>query len=255
MLSVKSVAKNIFAASSLLLLFATSALTQSGRRSPKPTQPPATAPQPDSQASQKSSARELKEKVVLLVGKQPSSKRLLSEDAIFTSFLKQLDEFKNVTGTSIGDLKREAAVKRAKSETESIVVLLKFDVDDFQNGTIILNSPDLDVRILVFESRTGEKKFEGKVYYKAVGGPMLKRDNWPTGTPIRITTEAVGIEAAEQVRDWLIVQEIRKNPRSSAANFIESITKSLETCSERACLSSNPHPEMSRHLEESSRHD
>jgi hypothetical protein len=39
---------------------------------------------------------------------------------------------------------------------------------------------------------------------------MLKRDNWPTGTPIRITTEAVAIEAAEQVRDWLIVEEIRK---------------------------------------------
>ena len=87
---------------------------------------------------------------------------------------------------------------------------MKFDVDDFQKGTIILNSPDLDVRILVFEPRTGEKKFEGKVYYKAVGGPMLKRDNWPTGTPIRITTEAVGIEAAEQVRDWLVVRQIRK---------------------------------------------
>jgi hypothetical protein len=38
---------------------------------------------------------------------------------------------------------------------------------------------------------------------------MLKKDNWPSGTPIRITTEAVGIEAAEQVRDWLIVQERR----------------------------------------------
>jgi hypothetical protein len=59
----------------------------------------------------------------------------------------------------------------------------------------------------VFAPRTGQKKFEGKVYYKAVGGPMLKKDNWPTGTPIRITTEAVGIEAAEQVRDWLMIDE------------------------------------------------
>jgi hypothetical protein len=38
---------------------------------------------------------------------------------------------------------------------------------------------------------------------------MLKKDNWPTGTPIRITTEAVGIEAAEQVRDWLMIEERR----------------------------------------------
>jgi hypothetical protein len=90
-------------------------------------------------------------------------------------------------------------------------VLLQFDVDEFQSGTVILNSPDLDVKILVYEPKTGHKKFEGKVYYKAVGGPMLKKDNWPTGTPIRITTEAVGIEAAEQIRDWLIVQNIKKN--------------------------------------------
>ena len=48
----------------------------------------------------------------------------------------------------------------------------------------------------------------GKVYYKAVGGPMLKRDNWPNGTPVRITTDAVAIEAAEQVRDWLIVKNL-----------------------------------------------
>jgi len=200
----------IFAASSLLVLLAIQTAAQSGRRAPKPTQPLVNTPQAGSEADPKSSGRELKERVSLLEAQQPSSKHLLSEDAIFATFLKQLSEFKNVSGTSIGDLKRDAAVKRAKSETESIVVLVKFDVDDFQNGTIILNSPDLDVRILVFEPRTGEKKFEGKVYYKAVGGPMLKRDNWPTGTPIRITTEAVGIEAAEQVRDWLVVQQIRK---------------------------------------------
>jgi hypothetical protein len=89
--------------------------------------------------------------------------------------------------------------------------MLQFDVDEFQSGTIILNSPDLDVKVLVFEPRTGQKKFEGKVYYKAVGGPMLKKDNWPNGTPIRMTTEAVGIEAAEQVRDWLLVKDIKKN--------------------------------------------
>jgi hypothetical protein len=146
----------------------------------------------------------------IVVAKQVSSKHLLSEEAIFSSFLKRLTDFKNVTAISGGDLKHDAAVKRARQETEAIVVLLEFDVDDFQHGTLILNSPDLDVKVLVFAPKTGQKKFEGKVYYKAVGGPMLKRDNsWPSGTPIRITTEAVGIEAAEQVRDWLIVDERR----------------------------------------------
>ena len=202
--------KRLVAASSLLLLLATQTSAQSGRRAPKPAQPPVT-PQTESDTTPKSSARELKQRVSLLVGWEPSSKHLLSEDAIFATFLQQLNGFKNVTATSIGDLKRDHAVKRAKSETEPIVVLMQFDVDEFQGGTIILNSPDLDIRVQVFEPRTGRKKFEGKVYYKAVGGPMLKKDNWPNGTPIRITKEAVAIEAAEQVRDWLLVKDIKKN--------------------------------------------
>lgn len=199
--------KCLLTASSLLLLLATQAFAQSGRRAPKPAQAVPT-PQADSDTTPKNSARELKEPVSLLVAKEPSSKHLLSEDSIFTTFVQKLGEFKKVTATSLGDLKRDRAVKRAKTESESIVVLLQFDVDEFQNGTLILNSPDLDVKILVFEPKTGQKKFEGKVYYKAVGGPMLKRDNWPTGTPVKITTEAVAIEAAEQVRDWLIVKNL-----------------------------------------------
>lgn len=199
--------KHIFAASSLLLLLATQTVAQSGRRAPRPAQPPV-VPQADPEITPKN--RELKRKVSLVVGKQITSKHLLSEDAIFDHFLRRLAEIKNVTAELVGDLKRDAAVKRAKAETESIVVLMQFDIDEFQNGTIFLNSPDLDVRVLVLEPKTGKKLFEGEVYYKAVGGPMLKKDNWPNGTPIRITTEAVGIEAAEQVRDWLIVEQVRK---------------------------------------------
>ena len=197
--------KGLFAASSLLLLLATQTVAQSGRRAPKPVPVPVPTPQTDAEVIPKTSARELKQRVSLLVAIEPSSKHLLSEDAIFANFVQHLGEFKNVKTTSIGDTKRDRAVKRAKSETDAIVVLLQFDVDEFQSGTVILNSPDLDVKVVVFEPKTGQKKFEGKVYYKAVGGPMLKKDNWPTGTPIRITTEAVGIEAAEQVRDWLLI--------------------------------------------------
>jgi DNA polymerase II small subunit/DNA polymerase delta subunit B len=201
--------RGFFAASSLLLLLATQTFAQSGRRAPKPTQPPVTTPESDKKQSSIANAREVTRKASLVVAKQLSSKHLLSEDTIFAEFVQKLSEFKNVTTTSVGDLKHDAAVKRAKKETEAFVVLVEFDVDEFQKGTLILNSPDLDVKILVFAPGTGKKQFEGNVYYKAVGGPMLKKDNWPSGTPIRITTEAVGIEAAEQVRDWLIVQERR----------------------------------------------
>jgi len=203
--------KKVFLATSgLLLLLATQTVAQSGRRAPQPSPVPAPTPPQTDEITPQNYPRALKRRVSLLVAREPSSKHLLSEDAIFKDFLSHLGEFKNVTATSIGDTKRDTAVKRAKSETESIVVLMQFDVDEFQSGTIILNSPDLDVKILVYEPKTGQKKFEGKVYYKAVGGPMLKRDNWPNGTPIRMTKEAVAIEAAEQVRDWLLVQDIKK---------------------------------------------
>ena len=198
--------RGILAASGLLLLLATQTIAQSGRRAPKPTQPPVNTPQTDSETTSRNNARDLKQHVSLIAGKQVSSKHLESEDAIFASFMNRLSELTNVTARSIDEVKRGAAVKQAKQETQSIVVLLEFDVDEFQNGTIFLDSPDLDIKILVFEPKTGQKKFEGSVYYKAVGGPMLKRDNWPSGPAIRMTTEAVGIEAAEQVYDWLIVR-------------------------------------------------
>jgi hypothetical protein len=200
----------VFVVSSLLVLLVTETPGQSGRRAPKPPQDPVTTPQSETKPKPKSGGRELKHKVSLIVACEPTSERLLSEEAIFLHFVARLNEFANVSVTDAGHLKRDQAMKRARMETEAAVALVQFDIDEFQAGTIIVNAQDMDVKVTVFAPQTGQKKFEGKVYYKAFGGPMLKRDNWPTGTPIRITTETVGIEVAEQVRDWLIVQEQKK---------------------------------------------
>jgi hypothetical protein len=210
MITAHRLRRSVFVVSSLLVLLATETLGQSGRRAPKPPQTPVATPQPETEVKAKHDARELKHKVSLIVARELSSDRLLSEEAVFSHFVARLNEFANVTVTDVGDLKRDQAVKRAKTETEAAVVLLQFDVDEFQAGTIIVNPTDLDVKIVVFAPQTGQKKFEGSVYYKAVGGPMLRRDNWPTGTPVRMSTEAVGIEAAEQVRDWLIIEDQKK---------------------------------------------
>ena len=210
MITTHRLRRSVFVVSSLLVLLATETLGQSGRRAPKPPQTPIATPQPETEAKAKHDARALKHKVSLIVARELSSDRLLSEEAVFSHFVARLNEFANVTVTDVGDLKRDQAVKRAKTETEAAVVLVQFDVDEFQAGTIIVNPTDLDVKIVVFAPQTGQKKFEGSVYYKAVGGPMLRRDNWPTGTPVRMSTEAVGIEAAEQVRDWLIIEDQKK---------------------------------------------
>lgn len=207
--------RSVFVVSSLLVLLVTEAPGQSGRRAPKPPQTPAVTPQSETETRPKTDGRELKHRVSLVVAREPTSQRLLSEDAIFSHFVNRLNEFANVSVTDAGELKRDEAVKRAKTETDAVVVLMQFDIDEFQAGTIIVNPQDMDVKLVAFAPQTGRKKFEGKVYYKAVGGPMLKRDNWPNGTPIRITTEAVGIEAAEQMRDWLIIEDQKKQPQKA----------------------------------------
>jgi len=198
-----------FLAALSLLLVATQAFSQSGRRA-KPTPIATPTPSTEGNSSTKLGTRELPERVTLVVGRQFTSRHMLSEDTILANFVKRLNEFKNVNAVMLGDSNRDRARKRATKEEESIVLLLQFDIDSFQKGTYILDSPDMDVRVLAFAPKTGQEKFKGRVYYKAQQGPMVKRDNWPGGTPIKITAEAVGVEAAEQVHDWLILEALRK---------------------------------------------
>src|SRR5262245_59161224 len=119
--------KGLLTASSLLFLLSTAGFAQSGRKSNKPPQPIVPAPT-DETLVPTNGARDLNHKVTLLVGRQHSSKHLVSEDAIFADFVSHLNEIKNVTATSIGDLKRDAIIKRAKTEKEAILVLASFDV-------------------------------------------------------------------------------------------------------------------------------
>jgi hypothetical protein len=195
---------------------------QSGRRGPKPS--PSRAPLPTPPASEDPETKPapalplggLNQKVHLLIGRKLTNRHLQSEDAIFASFVNRLNAYANVTGASIGDLKRQEAVIQARRETESFVVLLSFDIDSFQNGTIILNSPDLQIEYQILAPRTGKKLTQGKVYFQSIGGGRMRKSEWPGGTPIRITAEAAGIEAADHVHDWLRLNEVRKRRQTKS---------------------------------------
>ncbi|HEV7473466.1 MAG TPA: hypothetical protein VGN90_05405 [Pyrinomonadaceae bacterium] len=190
---------------------------QSGRRTSKPPAPVTLNPPPpiiptenlEPEAEKPLRPGELPSKVRLLVARQPTSRRLLSEDQIFASFVKQLNRYENVEATSVGDNKEEQAVERAKAETEAFVILLKFDIDSFQNGTIITNSQDLQIEYSVLAPRTGKRQTKGKVYFQGIGGGRMRKSEWPNGTPIRITTEATGIEAADGLYFWLRLAAVR----------------------------------------------
>lgn len=207
----RSVVKRFgFAAFLLLFGLLDQAESQSGRRATKP--PPSASPTASpvngnepagSPAPQQPAPGELQNKVILLVARKPTSKRLHTEDQIFTSFVKHLNQHENIEAASIGDVKEGQAVERAKAETDAFVILLKFDVDSFQRGTIILNSQDLEIEYYVLAPHTGKKQTKGKVYYQSIGGGRMRKSDWPNGTPIRITPEAAGIEAAEGLYFWL----------------------------------------------------
>jgi hypothetical protein len=199
----------------LLLSLDSTGKGQSGRRAPRPEprSAPAVASATDASDSfpkvgNEQGNHKLERKVTFLVARQVTSKHLPSEATIYASFIKRLNEFTNVSGTSIGDVKRQHAILRAREETESFVVLVHFEIDNFQEGSLVLNSPDLEVKYSIFAPGTGQLKANGKVYYQAIGGAGMRKDNWPKGPPIKITVEAAGVEAAERVHDWLLAAAI-----------------------------------------------
>lgn len=191
----------------LSLSFCESALAQSGRRAnraaPAATPLPAPTPVPDVPAPIHKKFAALRYPVRLLIAKQHTSKHLPSETIIFNSFLHRFNEMPNIEGTLIGDLKRDQAAKRALSETDAYLVLVQFEIDNFQGGKVVINSPDLEVKYFVFPPRSKEPELKGKVYYQSLGGPQGRKANSPTDPPIRITVEAAGHEAAERLYFWL----------------------------------------------------
>ena len=190
---------------------------QSGRRAAAPSSPVTSTPPVVTDENISAEAAKplgaLPNKVRLLVAKQPTSKRLGTEDQIFASFVKQLNRYDNIEAISVGDLKEGQAVERAKAETEAFVILMKFDIDSFQNGTIITNSQDMDIEYFVIAPQTGKKQTKGKVYFQSIGGGRMRRDGWPNGTPIRITPEGTGIEAADGLYFWLKLAAAKSNQR------------------------------------------
>jgi hypothetical protein len=190
----------------LSLSIVEAALGQSGRRTNRtsvtPAAPPIPVPTPETAAGHKRFA-ELNYPVHLLIAKQHTSKHLATEEVIFNSFIHRLNELPNIEGTLIGNLKRDEAAKRALAETDAYVVLLQFEIDNFQGGKVVINSPDLEVKYFVFPPRSTQPQLRGKIYYQSLGGPQGRKANSPSDPPIRITVEAAGHEAAERLYLWL----------------------------------------------------
>jgi hypothetical protein len=200
----------------LFLVVLGAAKAQSGRRASKSTNHPVEVPTTvgitSADPTTASSTAQLPQKTHLLVARQTTHKHLQTEDVVFASFIKRLNEYANVESVSIGDMKQSQAAARAKTETADPVVILTFDIDSYAGGTIILNSQDLEIEYFLFAPHSGKKQTQGKVYFQGVGSGRLRKSNWPNGTPVKMTPEAAGIEAAESLYQWLLFATAMKKP-------------------------------------------
>ena len=197
----------------ILLVGPAVVLAQSGRRSSKPASspPPATVSAPvESTKPPVNPTATVKAKV--LIARQPSKKHLASEDAIYATLMKHLNQFADVSVTPIGDLKTDQAAKRAKQEPETYVAVVQFEIDVYQNGHLVLNSQNLQINSHVYAPKTGERKFKEKTYYQPLGGMGSRTSGSPVGVPVKITTEAAGISVAEQIRNGVILAMREQSP-------------------------------------------
>lgn len=195
----------------VMFVFCATVCAQSGRHGEKLTPLPVPAGTPTNSVMPGSSAR-LPQKTQLLVARQTTRKHLRTEDVVFASFVKRLNEYPNLECLPLGDMKQSQAAARAKTETVDPVVIVTFDIDSYAGGTIILNSQDLEIEYFLFAPRSGKKQTQGKVYFQSVGSGRLRKSNWPNGTPVKMTPEDAGIEAAESLYQWLVFAAATKKP-------------------------------------------
>ena len=203
----------------LLLIFVAGTLTQataqSGRRSASrpitsATPSAGSVENPNDKQTETHRAEQRAVRVKLLLARQPTSKHLPTEDVIAASFFKRLSQYEDVECVSIGDLKQSQAAARARTEPDSFVVVLKFDINHYQSGTVIPNSQDLEVEYFALAPGTARKQAKGKLYFQTIGSGRMQKSEWPNGAPVKITPEAAGIEAAETLYQLLQIKPTLK---------------------------------------------
>ncbi|HYN86798.1 MAG TPA: hypothetical protein VER32_16220 [Pyrinomonadaceae bacterium] len=191
---------------------AASARAQSGRRGAPRTTPATTETTSNDAAAESRDTNTVAAKKPavpyrLVVAGRFDTKNELRASVIFNKFLQRLGEA-SASATSLGLMKRDEALARARSEdSAAYFVWVQIEGDMVQDGELVFGSSDLAVKYQVYPPGSREAKGKGKVYYQAMGGPRARQDRFPSATPIKITPEAAGEEAAEMVLDWFRIVE------------------------------------------------
>ena len=202
---------------SLVILFGTVALAQSGR-APKPTTPPPPATQPEPTVKPTEAKPHPMPSLSLIATRSvPSSNLAIWTGIAYRRFLERLSESPHIKITQEKEMHRKEASDLAKTQTDGYVVWIQLEVDVKMNGTLesdserasitTINPGCLLISYVVFTPGTGKVKNQGRVYqdeYPSVcTGTASRPSPLPSGReprhPVEYTLRKAAREAADRV--------------------------------------------------------
>jgi hypothetical protein len=209
-----------------LFIFASIAQAQSGRRVKRPPISPSPAPEAQTQPTPTVKVSKAPQ-FSLYVGMDQrdlfANIPLYFYDSIRTAFVQRLNQASSINITTGGEMHRGEAVKRAKNEQSTYVVLLQLDLDAFDPRSSTgsnVDSSRLSIRYAVFAPVTGKTKMEGRVYQQQyrtgrgrIGLPSPGRNN-----PIysEYLLKEAAREAADRVLEEFNIYTAPRGPRLDA---------------------------------------
>lgn len=178
------------------------AAAQSGRRqTPPPAAPPVPTPTPE---PPKVKVAPPPPQRVLVTNYAPLAVNLTSFDSnlVADTFVRRLHASEALHVETADRMSRDAARKRAKTETERIVVWLQLQANGMDS--VISQQPypeDLHIQFAIFEPGTGAIRTSGNVYLRTVRTtlPGSRTSCYPTGYGLDGALVVGALETAERV--------------------------------------------------------
>ena len=177
-------------------------MAQSGRRAPKSA--PLPSPAPEATPSPKPIEKE-KRSLIIGIDESDTFSRLplYFYDSVLQSCARRLREGSSVKLDVRRNMNRGEAVKRAKAETETAVVLLQLRTDNIGSGSGYPDLSQVFIEYFVFAPTTGKLITSGNVYqqnFRTKGIPVPV----PSGQTSPIYAEQRLKQAAEEAADRIL---------------------------------------------------
>ncbi len=200
---------------------------QSGRRTPKPSERPQPSPTPPAGTTAPGAASTpapgdkkpaaLLSLIIFEFDNQFLSLPFNSTNLVLNSFAKRLSESPDVSFKIEGKLDRKGAIKRAKAETESHVVLVQLEEESAIGGRESIgqvNPATIAVKVYVYAPVEGTLKMQDRISQRiyrpttSVGGvrvplPVPQRGR----TPIEDRLEQAGRDAADRLMSKFSIRQ------------------------------------------------